>query len=365
MKIAILGTRGIPSGYSGYEQFAEELGVRLVERGHDVAVYCRAPLFEYQPPTYGGIRLVYLPSVETRSLSTYSAMAVASLHASFRDYDVILACNVASSPFCLLPKLGGKRIVINVDGLEWLRPKWGGLARRLFKFSARLSKRVADVLVTDAEAMRRRYAEEFGADSVFIAYGASIGASEHPEILAQYGLSPRNYLLTASRLVPDNNPDLIVEAFSGVRTDMVLAMAGGVPYSSPYVEGLKRMAGERVKLLGHIDNAEHIKELHCNAYAYVHGHEFGGTNPALLKALGFGNCVLALDTPFNREVLDGGYGILYHKDVEDLRRHLQAIVDDPGRQAAMAKRASDRIGEAYTWERITDQYEALFVSLAR
>ena len=365
MKIAILGTRGIPSGYSGYEQFAEELGVRLIERGHDVTVYCRAPLFRDRPPTYRGIRLVYLPSVETRSLSTYSAMAIASLHASFRDYDVIVACNVATSPFCLLPKLGGKRIVINVDGLEWLRPKWGGLARRLFKLSARLSKHVADVLVTDAEAMRQRYAEEFGAESVFIAYGASIGVSEHPEVLDTYGLSARNYLLTASRLVPDNNPDLIIEAFSGVRTDMVLAMAGGVPYASPFVERLKHAAGERVKLLGHIDDADRIKELHCNAYAYVHGHEFGGTNPALLKALGFGNCVLALDTPFNREVLVGGYGVLFKKDVNDLREHLQAIVDQPERQAAMARRAPDRIREAYTWERITDQYEALFASLAR
>jgi glycosyltransferase involved in cell wall biosynthesis len=312
---------------------------------------------------YRGIQLVYLPSVETRTLSTYSAMALASLHASFRDYDVVLACNVASSPFCLLPKLGAKRIVINVDGLEWLRPKWGALARRIFKLSARLSKHTGDVLVADAAEMRRVYAQEFGAASVVIAYGATIGVSERPEILAQYGLSPCNYLLTASRLVPDNNPDLIIEAFSGVETEMLLAMAGGVPYASPFVDGLKRRANERVRLLGHIDDADHVKELHCNAYAYVHGHEFGGTNPALLKALGFGNCVLALDTPFNREVLEGGYGILFRKDPDDLREQLQAIVDDPERRATMARRARDRISEAYTWEQIADEYEALFESL--
>lgn len=363
MKIAIVGTRGIPSGYSGYEQFAEELGVRLARRGHDVSVYCRARLFPDRPSSYRGVKLIYLPSIETRTLSTYSALTVSVLHAAASDCEMILACNVASAPFCLVPKLIGKRVVINVDGLEWLRPKWGQLARRAFKLSARLARHTSHAVVTDATEMQHRYLDEFDARSVVIAYGAEIGRSENPEIVEAYGLEPERYLLTASRLVPDNNPDLIVEAFSRVNTDMPLAMAGGVPYASPFVEQLQRSADHRVRFLGHIDDSLHIRELHCNAYAYIHGHEYGGTNPALLKALGYGNCVLALDTAFNREVLAGGYGILYQKDAADLCRRIQAILEDPERRASMSQRAPDRIREAYTWGQITDQYEELFSSL--
>jgi glycosyltransferase involved in cell wall biosynthesis len=360
MKIAILGTRGVPSGYSGYEEFAEQLGSRLIERGHEITVYCRASVFKERPPTYRGIKLVYLPSIETKQLSTYSAAAVSMLHVLSCDYDALLVCNVANSPFCLLPKLFGKRIAINVDGLEWLRPKWGTLAKCTFRFSAQIAKYTTSIIVTDAEAMRRRYLGEFGAESVAIAYGANIETSEHPEILEQYGVKPGGYFFIACRLVPDNNVDLILQAFSQVKTEKKFAVAGGVPYKSPYADRLKQVADGRALFLGHIDNWHHIKELHCNAYAYVHGHEFGGTNPTLLKALGFGNCVLALNTVFNRETLAGGYGILYEKDVEDLRHKMQAIVDEPERQAAMAQRAPDRIREAYTWEHITDQYEALF-----
>ncbi len=365
MKIVILGTRGIPSGYSGYEEVSEQLGVRLVQRGHEVTIYCRSPMFKEHPSSYRGINLIYLPSIQTKSLSTYSAMALSAVHVLFRKFDVLLVCNVANSPFCLLPKLFGKRIAINVDGLEWLRPKWGRLAKRVFRFSAQIAKYTATVIVTDAEAMREHYRKEFNADSIAIAYGANIESPDHPEILEQYNLKPRGYFLIASRLVPDNNADLIVEAFSQVKSDKKLAIAGGVPYKSSFVDKVKRMADERVSFLGHIDNWQHIKELHCNTYAYVHGHEFGGTNPSLLKALGFGNCILALNTPFNCEVLAGGYGILYDKDVKDLREKMQAIVDDPERQATMARRAPERIREAYTWEHITDQYEALFKQMVQ
>jgi len=365
MKIAILGTRGIPSGYSGYEEFAEQIGYRLVERGHQVTVYCRSALFQERPAQYRGIDLVYLPALQSKELGTYSAMAVSAFHVLGRHYDVLLVCNVANSPFCLLPKLFGERIAINVDGLEWLRPKWGRLAKAAFKFSARIAKYTTSVLVTDAEAMRRVYEREFNAESVAIAYGANIEASAHPEVLAQYGLEPNGYFLIASRLVPDNNADLIIEAFSGLDTDKRLAIAGGVPYRSVFADRLKQLANERVLFLGHLDNWQHIKELHCNAYAYVHGHEFGGTNPALLKALGFGNCILALDTPFNREVLDGGYGILYRKDVGDLRAKMRDLIMHPEQRDILAARAPQRIREAYTWEHITDQYEELFKQVAR
>ena len=366
MRIAILGIRGIPSGYSGYEAFAEELGQRLVERGHDVLVYCRRAYFHERPPVYRGMRLIYLPSWERKELSTLSHTFLSLLDVLGRRVDVLLLCNVANGPFCLISKLFGLRTAINVDGLEWLRPKWGTWGKRYFRFSARAAVHLCDTLVTDAEAMRDFYLREFGADSVAIAYGANIESSSDPQVVRQYGLEPQGYFLIASRLVPDNNADLIVRAFNRVETDNVLAVAGGAPFGRDFIAHVHRLAGPQVRFLGHIDDQRHIKELHCNAYAYVHGHQFGGTNPALLKALGYGNCILALDTPFNREVLDAQhdgtarYGILYQKDPEDLAEKMRDILAHPQKQADFARRAPDRIRERYTWEHITDQYEQLF-----
>lgn len=366
MRIAILGIRGVPSGYSGYEAFAEEMGSRLVERGHEVLVYCRRAHFPQRPPVYRGMRLIYLPSWETKELSTFSHTFLAIWDVLFRKVDVALICNVANGPFCLISRLFGLKTAINVDGLEWLRPKWGKWGRRYFKFAAHAAVRLSHVIVTDAEAMRQYYRETFGVDSECIAYGANIETSTDPDIVRGYGLEPGRYYLIASRLVPDNNADLIVRAFNQVRTDKVLAIAGGAPYRNEFAERVRALAGPQVRFLGHINDQRHIKELHCNAYAYIHGHEFGGTNPALLKALGFGNCILALDTPFNREVLDGPqgadarYGILYRKDVDELAAKIQMVEDHPELQAAYARRAPERIRERYTWEHITDQYEKLF-----
>ncbi len=364
MRIAIMGIRGLPSTYSGYETFADEVGSRLVQRGHEVLVYCRAALFKDRPPTYHGMRLVYLPSWETKEFSTLSHTWLCMADVVRRQTDAILVCNVANGLHLIVPRIFGKKTAINVDGLEWQRPKWNRWGRAYFRFAARMACLLADVIVCDAQAMTDVYRREFGVEATTIAYGANIETSTRPEVLGRYGLHPRRYWLIASRLVPDNNADLIVRAFAGVRADMLLAIAGGANYKSAFIAELQQIADSRVRFLGHIDDPEHIKELHCNAYAYVHGHEFGGTNPALLKALGFGNCILALDTPFNREVLGDDYGILYRKDMEDLRQKMQQVVDHPDLRDRYAARAPARIAEAYTWERITDQYEALFRRLA-
>lgn len=359
MRIAILGGRGIPSTYSGYETFIQEVAPALVEKGHAVIVYCRRSLFSERPKWHKGVRLVYLPSIETKSLGTLTHTAVATIHVLMSDVDVILFVNAANGWYCLPVRLFGKRAAINLDGLEWKRGKWNRLGKLFFLWAARAATLFANELVNDAEAMRLFYRENWGKDSTFIAYGAHIERSERPEIVREYGLEPGQYFLIASRLVPDNNADMIVRAFESVKTQMFLAIAGGANYRSQFVEELKKTSDKRIIFLGHIGNDQHIKELHCNAYAYIHGHEVGGTNPALLKALGFGNCILALDTPFSREVL-GEYGSLFEKTVESLRDKMQYVVDHPEVAERFRKRAPERIREAYTWDSIGDKYEALF-----
>ena len=360
----MLGSRGIPHTYSGYETFLEEVGSRLVERGHEVIVYCRRSLFQERPKTYKGVQLIYLPGIETKTMGTLTHTLVSMGDVLFRGVDVIFVVNVVNAFLCILPQMMGKNVAINVDGLDWKRGKWGRLGRKYFYWNAKSVKWICPRgVVTDAREMRRIYLEEFDTPNVSIAYGANIEKTEKPEVVKQYGLEPSGYYLVASRLVPENNADLIVRAFEKVKTTRSLAIAGNANYRSAFVDRLKETKDARVKFLGHVGNAEHVKELHCNAYAYVHGHSLGGTNPALLKALGYGNCVLALGTAFNQEVLQD-YGILFENDASDLARKMQDIEEHPEIAAEYRVRAPQRIREAYTWEKITDQYEELFLQLA-
>jgi len=364
LHIAIIGSRGIPSGYSGYEEFVEQLGARLAERGHRVRVYCRRGLFRQRPRSYRGMDLVYLPSVDTKNLSTFTHGLACALHAMIRRPHIALFVNVATAPFSRLVRLAGVKTVLNVDGMEWLRPKWSPLGRRYFRFCARIAGSCADRVVTDAAAMREIYLREFSTDSEVIAYGADLAYPRDPDRVRRLGLEPGRYFFTACRLVPDNNVDLMVRAFCATSVRMRYAIAGGTPYRSTYVEMLKRSADDRVLFLGHIDDQELIRELHCNAYGYLHGHEFGGTNPTLLKALACGNCVLALDTPFNREVI-GKYGIFFPKDVQRLRLEIEALAAEPQKKERFSSSARERIRERYTWDLVADQYELLFRDLAK
>lgn len=364
LRIAILGSRGIPHTYSGYEAFIGEIGPRLVQRGHDVLVYCRSSLFHDRPATYKGVRLVYRPGIETKTMGTLTHTFVSMWDVIFRQMDVIFVVNVVNAFHCILPRLLGKNVAINVDGLDWKRGKWGKLGKKYFYMNAKCVGTICPKgVVTDAQEMRRIYIEEFATPSVSIAYGANIQSAENPEAVRLYGLEPGNYYLIASRLVPENNADLIVDAFAKVRTSRKLAIAGGANYRSAFVDRVKASEDPRVTFLGHVAGADHIRELHCGAYAYIHGHSLGGTNPALLKALGYSNCVLALDTPFNREVLQN-YGILFDADSENLAQKIQNLEDNPQLVAQYRRIAPKRIVEAYSWEKITDQYEELFQQLA-
>lgn len=370
MKIHILGIRGLPSTYSGYETFVGELAPRLAARGHEVTVYCRRALYPERPAEWRGVRLAYLPSLEHKAFSTLSHSCLSFFKASASRPDVILAVNAANGWFAWIPRMYGVPVVVNVDGMEWLRPKWGRAARFMFLRGARLACRFADSVVTDAEEMHRLYAAQFGLDTDYIAYGANIEESRDASCLAARGLESGKYFLVASRLVPDNNADLIIEAFGRVKTEMRLAIAGGADYKGNRTERefkarLEKLADGRVLFLGHVNNPDEVRELHCNCYAYVHGHQFGGINPSLLKALGFGNMVLALNTPFNSEVLDSGrYGVLFEKNVEDLARKMQQACDSPETAAQLRARARDRIRERFTWDHITGQYETLLERLS-
>jgi glycosyltransferase involved in cell wall biosynthesis len=362
--VAILGTRGIPLGYSGYETLASELSLYLVEHGHRVTVYAHRSMFRSRPKYYHGARILYFPGLRGKNTAQFSHSLLTTLDVIFRRPDVAFFCNVANGPFGFLVRLARIPCVINVDGLEWRRPKWGRLAQQWFRFGARCASRLFHRVVTDATGMQEIYLREFHCPSTLIAYGANLVIPRNPSLLERFSLTSRGFFLVVCRLVPDNNVDLIVRAYKQSGSKKKLLVVGGTVYKNEYQENLQLLAGSGVVFCGYIHDQDLLNELYCHAYACIHGHEFGGTNPSLLRALGAGCCVLALDTVFNREVLvDGQYGLLFKKDEGALAGLMQAVEADETRMRALRKMGPERIRQNYTWDKICGQYMEVFISL--
>lgn len=365
LRIGMLGLYGMPMEklhFTGFETGFGEIAPRLAEAGHEIVIYCRRGSYPaaMRVPTYKGVDLVYVPSPGGKNFSGLIATFFAVLHALVAGrYDVICFVNVGMGHHAALCRLFGNKVVMNVDGLDWTRAKWGPVAKWYFLSAARSAVRFCTELVTDAEAMRVFYLERFRKETTMIAYGAYIETSQKPELIAPFGVDPQQYYLIASRLIPENHADLIARAFLRTDSSKKLLIAGGANYDSPFHRELRALAGDRVILAGHIDDQEVIKELHCNCFVYLHGHSVGGTNPSLLKAMGYGNCILALDTVFNREVLEDG-GVFFPRDEAVLAQEIRALEADPHRVAELRLMGPERIRKNYTWEKIARQYDDLF-----
>jgi glycosyltransferase involved in cell wall biosynthesis len=367
----MFGLRGLHPDLeiTGFETAFGEIAPRLVQRGHEVTIYCRSGAHSpaRRVSRERGIELVYLPSPGGKNFSAVISTKLAVLHAlATRRFDVWFFVNVGMGHHCALARLSGRPVVMNVDGLDWTRAKWGPVARVYFQSAAQSAVRFATRLVTDSEAMRSYYRERFGAESEMIAYGADIEQSEHPALIVPYGLVPREYYLVVSRLVPENSLDVMLEGFRRSRTSRRLVMVGGANYRDAFHARLAAIAAsdQRIRFVGHVDDQATLKELWCNCYAYLHGHSVGGTNPALLRAMGYGSCVLARDTVFNREVL-AGCGRYFGADAESVRERIDGIDGDASQAAALRALGPERTRVRYSWESVTDRYERLFESVTK
>jgi glycosyltransferase involved in cell wall biosynthesis len=367
LKIAILGTRGIPANYGGFETFAEELSVRLAARGHDVTVYGRPHYIDraIDGRHYRGVRIRLIPTIRHKYLDTVVHAFLSCLDCLRRDYDALLMCNAANSPFCVLPRLMRTGVAINVDGIERRRRKWNQLAKLYYRLGEWCAVKIPDALVADAEVVAAYYREQYGAAPVVIPYGGLAPAAGEAT-LARYGLQPGRYVLYVSRLEPENNADVVIRAFRALQTDHPLVIVGDAPYAEAYKRQLRELAegDARIKFTGFLFG-DAYRELQSHAGCYVQATEVGGTHPALVEAMSVGNCVIANGTPENLEVL-GDAGLTYRvNDAEHLREHLQAVLSDDSLRQAYGRRAAARAAERYTWELVTDQYESLFVALAQ
>jgi glycosyltransferase involved in cell wall biosynthesis len=363
LSVALIGSRGIPGRYGGYETLMEELSARLVARGFRVTVYCRSHSTPRSLKSWRGADLVVLPTIRAKYLDTPVHTFLSCLHAATAGYDAALVVNSANALFVPLLGVGGIPAALNVDGIEKRRAKWGAFGRAVYALSERLACVVPDALVTDAEVIRRHYLERYGAESVPIAYGVDPRAPAETGVLEKLGVAPRQYFLYVSRFELENNPHRVAAAYRRVGGDLPLVMVGGAPYAGKFIASFSRGADSRILFPGAI-YGEGYRELLSHALAYVHATEVGGTHPALVEAMGYGNCILVNDTPENREVA-GDVGIWFRaEEPGTLAERMDWVRGHPEEARALGKTAGERAARLFSWERVADQYAGLLRRLA-
>lgn len=353
MRIALLGTRGIPAEYGGFETFAEELSARLVERGHQVTVYCRQ---KHTAKHYRGVHLRYLPTLRHKYFDTVAHTAISTIDLTFRRFDVALYCNAANAAFTWWPRIVGTPTALNVDGLERHRKKWNRIAKSWYRLSEWLATWCCSAVVTDAERIREYYFARYRKPSTFIPYGAEIGKVPGTDAVRALGLEPGRYVLYVSRMEPENNALLVREAFEKVDTECKLALIGDAPYAADYIRRVRDTRDPRIVMPGAV-YGEGYKQLQSHCAFYVQATEVGGTHPALIEAMGRGALVLYLNTPESAEAA-GDDAVPFEHDLVDKLRW--AVNLAPSERAAWGERAMRRMEKLYSWNVVTDAYENLF-----
>jgi glycosyltransferase involved in cell wall biosynthesis len=363
MKVAILGTRGIPASYSGFETAAEQLASRLTARGHEVIVYCRPHVVDRRLKEWKGARLVHLPTVRNKYLDTFAHTFLSSIHAArLLRPDVALFFIAGNSPLCLVTRAAGIPTVINVDGLDSDRSKWPGAAKAYLRFAERNAPRWADEALTDSDTVAEIFEQRYGRRIGVVPYGVEDPGHDGHQTLERLGLEPRKYVLFVGRLEPENNPHLLVDAFARIPAararGMKLVVVGGAPYADDYIRQVQRAGDPRVVFPGYVFGRGYW-ELQRHAYAFCAPTEVGGTHPVILEALAAGNCVLVNDHAPNVETV-GEAGLTFSgvEGVPSLTAQLERILADPALVETYRERARER-AKRYSWDAVTDQYEAL------
>ncbi|MGI8512642.1 MAG: glycosyltransferase, partial [Solirubrobacteraceae bacterium] len=368
MNVAILGTRGIPASYSGFETAVEQITSRLTARGHRVTVYCRPHVVDRDIRTWKGAELVHLRTMRNKYLDTFVHTLLSSLHAARRlKPDVALFFIAGNSPLCLITRVSGIPTVINVDGSDSDRRKWNRFAKAYLRTAERLAPRLATRAITDSHAVAQIYQRRYGRDIGVVPYGAEVPERLGSDVLDELGLQPRRYVLFVGRLEPENNPHLLVDAWTRIPTSktrgMKLVVVGGAPYASEYINRVRRAADPRVIFPGYVFGAGYW-ELQKNAYLFCAPTEVGGTHPVILEALAAGNCVLVNDYRPNAETVgDAGVYFSGSDGVPDLALQLERLLDSPDLVEDYRERARQR-AELYSWDAVTTAYEQMLVEVS-
>lgn len=354
-KVAIIGTRGYPSYYGGFETAIRKLAPFLADSGWEVTVYGRPGATKMDDDSRDS-RVISRTTrgLDSKSLSTLSFGLSSVIDAMIRKPDVVLVMNVANGFWLPLLKLRGIPTLVNVDGIEWEREKWGKFAKATFRQGARATARWGSRMIYDARAIAKRWKQEFHLDGYVIPYGGDEPGSLEPI----GGLAPRSYVLLVARFVPENSIREFIAAVYQLPMDMPVVIVGSSGHGGELDDAVQRLTDERpnVQWLGHVNEHSKLLALWQHAGAYFHGHSVGGTNPALVQAMACGAPVVARDTVYNREVLQDA-GIFVEPSPQKIAQAISALLSDAAAQEHLSGKAIRRAKEEYTWDAICLAYE--------
>jgi len=361
LRIAMVGTRGVPAHYGGFETAIEEIGQRLCARGHKVTVYCRdLDGNAARESTYLGMDLVYLPALHKRALETLSHTGFSVMHLLRHRPDAAIVFNAANAPYLPLFRAAGIPVATHVDGLEWKRAKWGRGGQRYYRGMEALAVRWSDALIADAVGIQNYYRDKFAAETVYLAYGAPILDNAPSHRLAELQVEPHGYHLVVARFEPENHIALIVEGYVRSQAKAPLIVVGSAPYSDGYTRLVHSLGDERVRFVGGVWDQELLDQLYAHCLVYWHGHSVGGTNPSLLRAIGSAAPTNAFDVDFNREVLsNSGRYFVGPDDVAALAEEAEVQLSPLRERGALGQQLARR----FDWDMVAAGYEQLCADL--
>ena len=367
MKIAIIGIKGIPVIYSGFETFINEFSTRLVkDKNYKITVYCRSPYVEKNKKEYKDVELVTLPAIKSKNLETLCHSLISTIHACFfGKYDVIYYIGVGNAIFTVFPRLIGVKTAINVDGFDWRREKWGSLAKTYLKLSSYLSIYLPNAVVTDSHVIKNYYSNKHKKRYFYIPYGYmdNFNNKNSEAYLNKYALKKNKYFVWVGRIVPENHPEDLIKAFLKLKSSMKCLFIGGNFYKDTYMDKIINSASKNPNIIftGFLNRKEYAS-LVKNAFAYIETKRSGGTHPSLLEAMGFGSLIVSNNNPANKELLKSN--ALYYGTDKDLFKNLKYILSSNFKTNPEYRKAVKKTAEkSFKWEEIIKDYKLLFSSL--
>lgn len=359
MKIAMLGTKGIPATWGGIERHVEEISTRLAKMGHDVTVYCRPNYTTTDKKLYKGVHLKKLPTIPSKSLDAIVHTLISTLHLMQDDYDIVHYHAIGPATLAILSRMAGKNTVVTVHGLDWQREKWGKPAKLYLKIGERASVWFPYQTITVSKYLKGYLEEKYERPVTYIPSAVTDPVFLPPNEIRKYGIGERDYILFVARLVPEKGCHFLLEAYESLNPDMKLIVAGGSSHSDDYVAELQKHASDKIIFTGYVFGDE-LHELYSNAYCYVHPSTIEGLPVTLLEAVAYGNCVIASDIPANTEVVEDTGVIFESQNIDGLREALKKVLADPALAEQLGRKAKAHGVEEYNYDRVTERTLALY-----
>jgi glycosyltransferase involved in cell wall biosynthesis len=363
MRIAYIAVKGMPKG-GGIEKLTEEIGSRLVKKGHQIIIYSSRD-YQTVDGEFRGMQIKTVPSINTRSLHKLSVCFNAVCQVILKnDIDLVHVHAVGPSVFAIFPRLKGIPTVVQTHGLEWKRDKWGAIAKTFFRLADYSAVYFPHKTTAVSLVQKNHYETKFGREIVHIPTGVNAAKMREPKWLLEKGFEPNRYILFAARLVEEKGAHYLIDAFRSISTDMKLVIAGDAAHAEKYKAFLNHKANgdQRVLFTGFVTGLA-LEELFSNAYLFCLPSTVEGLPIALLEAMSYGNCCLVSDIPENIEAMENCGYTFKNRDIQNLKRMLSGLIEHPEKVEVKKKLARKHVLQNYSWKKIADQMEELYCSL--